>query len=226
MKIQYLGHASFFIATGGKSLIIDPYISVNQLAKHLKINEIRANYILITHAHNDHIFDVEVIGKNSNAVIISNYEIVNYFEEKGIKGHPMNTGGSWHFDFGTVHMVNAIHSSSFPDGRYGGNPVGYVVESEGKRIYIAGDTALTVDMQLIPQLIGKIDVAILPIGDNFTMGINSAVKAADFVGCNTVIASHFDTFGYIKIDHSQAVTTFKNAGKKLIILSIGDNYEL
>lgn len=226
MKIQYLGHASFLIETNGKNIVIDPYITANQLAKHININQIHADYILVTHAHNDHILDVETLAKNSNSVVISNYEIVNYFEKKGLKGHPMNMGGSWSFDFGKIHMVNALHSSSFPDGSYGGNPAGYVLEAEGKMVYIAGDTALTYDMKLIPELIGKIDIALLPLGDNFTMGINSAVKAAEFVQTNKVIASHFDTFGYIKIDHQQAISSFRNSGKELILLKIGETYSI
>lgn len=226
MKIQYLGHASFLIETNGKNIVIDPYITANPLAKHVNINQIHTEYLLITHAHNDHILDVETLAKNSNSVVISNYEIVNYFEKKGLKGHPMNMGGSWSFDFGKIHMVNALHSSSFPDGSYGGNPAGYVLEAEGKLVYIAGDSALTYDMKLIPELIGKIDIALLPLGDNFTMGINSAVKAAEFVQTNKVIASHFDTFGYIKIDHQQAISSFRNSGKELILLKIGETYSI
>lgn len=226
MKIQYLGHASFLIETNGKNIVIDPYITANPLAKHININQIRTEYLLITHAHNDHILDVETLAKNSNSVVISNYEIVNYFEKKGLKGHPMNMGGSWSFDFGKIHMVNALHSSSFPDGSYGGNPAGYVLEAEGKLVYIAGDTALTYDMKLIPEFIGIIDIALLPLGDNFTMGINSAVKAAEFVQTNKVIASHFDTFGYIKIDHQQAISSFRNSGKELILLKIGETYSI
>ena len=151
MKITYYGHASLSIEINGKNIIVDPFISANELAKHIDVNSLKANYILITHAHGDHILDVETIAKNTDAIIVSNAEIAGYYENKGFKTHPMNHGGTWDFDFGKVKYVNAIHSSSFPDGSYGGQPGGFVIEAEGKNIYIAGDTALTYDMKLIPM---------------------------------------------------------------------------
>ena len=187
MKITYLGHASFSIEAHGKTLIVDPFITDNELAKNIDINKLEADYILLTHAHGDHISDVEAIAKNTGAKIVSNFEIVNYFGNKGIEGHPMNHGGTWKFEFGKLHMVNAIHTSSFPDGSYGGNPAGFVVETSNHKIYIAGDTALTYDMKLIPKVIGELDLAILPIGDNFTMGIDSAIVASDFIECNKIL---------------------------------------
>jgi len=226
MKITYLGHASFSIEAHGKTLIVDPYITANELAKNIDINKLEADYILLTHAHGDHILDVEVIAKNTGAKIVSNFEIVNYFGGKGIDGHPMNHGGSWQFEFGKLHMVNAIHTSSFPDGTYGGNPAGFVVETLHHKIYIAGDTALTYDMKLIPKVIGELDLAILPIGDNFTMGIDSAVVASDFIACNKIIGCHYDTFGYIKINHKKAISKFAKHKKELILLKIGGNLKI
>ena len=222
MKITYLGHASLSIETAGKTLLVDPFISANELAKHIDINSLKADYILITHAHQDHILDVATLAKNTGAVIVSNYEIVTHFEKQGFTGHPMNHGGTWQFDFGKLTYTNAVHSSSFPDGSYGGEPGGFVIESNGKVIYIAGDTALTMDMQLIPMQT-KLDLAVLPVGDNFTMGIKSAVIAADFLACDQILAYHFDTFGFIKIDHQEAITYFKNKGKNLTILPIGES---
>ena len=222
MKITYLGHATLSIETKDKTLLIDPFISGNELAKHIDVQSLRADYILVTHAHQDHILDVEAIAKNTGATVISNYEIVTYFEKKGIKGHPMNHGGKWHFDFGTVHFTNAIHSSSFPDGTYGGQPGGFVIETHHHRIYISGDTALTYDMKLIPDVIGELDLAILPVGDNFTMGVKEALKASKFLNCNKVLGVHFDTFGFIKIDHNAAITKFAEAKKELTLLPIGD----
>ncbi len=222
MKITYLGHASLSIETAGKTLLVDPFISANELAKHIDINSLKADYILITHAHQDHILDVATLAKNTGALIVSNYEIVTHFEKQGFTGHPMNHGGTWQFDFGKLTYTNAVHSSSFPDGSYGGEPGGFVIESNGKVIYIAGDTALTMDMQLIPMQT-KLDLAVLPVGDNFTMGIKSAVIAADFLACNQILAYHFDTFGFIKIDHQEAITYFKNKGKNLTILPIGES---
>jgi len=225
MKITYLGHASFSIEAHGKTLIVDPFIKDNELAKNIDINKLEADYIILTHAHGDHISDVETIAKNTGAKVISNYEIVNYFGEKGIDGHPMNHGGTWKFDFGKLHMVNAVHSSSFPDGSYGGNPAGFVLETAHHKVYIAGDTALTFDMKLIPQVIGDLDLAILPIGDNFTMG-KSAVVASDFIKCKRIIGCHYDTFGYIKIDHKKAISKFAKSNKELILLKIGSNLKI
>ena len=225
MKITFYGHASLGIEVGGKNIIVDPYISPNPKASHIDINALKADYILLTHAHGDHIADVEAIAKNTNATIVSNAEITGYFANKGFKTHPMNHGGSWNFDFGKVKFVNAIHSSSFPDGSYGGNPGGFVIEGEHKNIYIAGDTALTFDMQLIP-LRTNLDLSILPIGDNFTMDIDDAIIAADFVECDKILGYHFDTFGYIEIDHQEAVKKFFDAGKDLMLLEIGASIEL
>lgn len=226
MKITYLGHSSLSIETKDKTLLIDPFISANELAKKINIDKLQADYILITHAHQDHILDVEAIAKRTGAIVISNFEIINYFESKGIKGHPMNHGGKWTFDFGTVHYTNAVHSSSFPDGSYGGQPGGFVIETSHHRIYIAGDTALTYDMKLIPEVIGELDLAILPIGDNFTMGVNEAIIASKFLGCNKVLGVHFDTFGYIKINHKEAFKNFANAKKELFLLPIGGNIKI
>src|SRR5690606_31071627 len=171
------------------------------------------------------IVDVETIAKRTNAVIVSNDEVVNHFDALGLEGHPMNHGGSWDFEFGNVKYVNAIHTSSFADGKYGGQPGGFVIEGERKNIYIAGDTALTFDMKLIPMQI-KLDLAILPIGDNFTMGIDDAILASDFVECDKVLGYHFDTFGYIEIDHEEAKRKFFDKNKDLMLLDIGESIEL
>src|SRR6218665_2028948 len=221
MKITFYGHACVGIEVSGKHILIDPYISGNEKASHIDLTTLKADYILITHAHFDHIGDVEVIAKNNNSVIVSNWEIGAYYGNKGFQYHPMNHGGSWQFDFGKVKYVSAIHSSSFPDGSYGGNPGGFVIEGEHKNIYISGDTALTYDMKLIP-LRTELDLVILPIGDNFTMDVEDAIIASDFVDCDKVLGYHFDTFGYIKIDHNDAIRKFFDAGKDLMLLEIGD----
>lgn len=225
MKITFYGHAALGIEVGGKHILVDPFISGNPKAAHIAIDSLKADYILLTHAHQDHILDVEAIAKRTNATIVSNWEIATYYGNKGFNSHPMNHGGSWNFDFGKVKYVNAVHSSSFPDGTYGGNPGGFVIESEHKNIYIAGDTALTMDMKLIP-LRTKLDLAILPIGDNFTMDIDDAILAAEFVECDKILGVHFDTFGYIEIDHEAAIKKFFNSGKDLMLLEIGDFIEL
>ncbi|MBB4804023.1 L-ascorbate metabolism protein UlaG (beta-lactamase superfamily) [Flavobacterium nitrogenifigens] len=225
MKITYYGHASLGIEVGGKNIIVDPFITGNPKAAGIDINSLKADYILVTHAHGDHVLDVETIAKNTNAVIVSNAEIATYYGSKGFNSHPMNHGGSWKFDFGRVKYVNAIHSSSFPDGTYGGNPGGFVIEGEHKNIYIAGDTALTYDMKLIP-LRTELDLVILPIGDNFTMDVEDAIIASDFLECDKILGYHFDTFGYIEINHEEAIRKFFDKGKDLMLLEIGESIEL
>jgi len=225
MKITFYGHASLGIEVSGKSIIIDPFITGNPKASQIDINSLKADYILLTHAHQDHILDVETITKNTNAVIVSNYEIASYYGNKGFQYHPMNHGGSWQFDFGKVKYVAAVHSSSFPDGTYGGNPGGFVIESEHKNIYISGDTALTMDMKLIPMRT-KLDLAVFPIGNNFTMDVDDAIIAADFVDCDKILGCHYDTFGFIVINHEEAKKKFFDAGKDLMLLEIGESIKL
>jgi L-ascorbate metabolism protein UlaG (beta-lactamase superfamily) len=179
----------------------------------------------LTHAHQDHILDVEAIAKRTDAVIVSNYEIASHYGNKGFNYHPMNHGGSWDFKFGNVKYVNAIHTSSFPDGSYGGQPGGFVIKGEHKNIYIAGDTALTMDMKLIPMRT-KLDLAILPIGSNFTMDVDDAIIASDFLDCDKVLGYHYDTFGYIEINHQEAKRKFFDSGKDLMLLEIGESIDL
>lgn len=225
MKITFLGHASLAIKVKEVNIIVDPFITANPKASLIDINSLKADYILLTHAHQDHILDVETIAKRTKATIVSNFEIVTYYQNLGIEGHPMNHGGSWDFNFGTVKYTNAIHTSSFPDGSYGGQPGGFVIKGEHKNIYIAGDTALTYDMKLIP-IHTKLDLAILPIGDNFTMGVDDAIIASDFIECDKILGYHYDTFGYIEIDHEQAKRKFFNKDKDLMLLDIGASLEL
>ena len=225
MKITFYGHASIGIEVSDKNIIIDPFISGNSSASHIDINSLKADYILLTHAHQDHTLDVETIAKNTNAVIVSNYEIATYYGNKGFQYHPMNHGGSWQFDFGKVKYVAAVHSSSFPDGTYGGNPGGFVIEGEHKNIYISGDTALTMDMKFIPMRT-KLDLAIFPIGNNFTMDVDDAIIGADFVDCDKILGCHYNTFGFIVINHEEAIKKFFDAGKDLMLLEIGESIKL
>lgn len=226
MRITFYGHSSFGIKIGDVHLLIDPFITGNQQVKNkVAIHELKADYILLTHAHQDHTLDAEAIAKQTGAVIISNFEIATYYENKGLEVHPMNHGGSWDFEFGKVKYVNAVHTSSFPDGSFGGQPGGFVIEGEHKNIYIAGDTALTMDMKLI-ALRTNLDLAILPIGDNFTMGVEDAITASDFIGCDKIIGCHYDTFGYIEIDHEEAKRKFYEKEKDLMLLDIGESIEL
>ncbi len=226
MQFTFYGHACFVVEVEGKKLLFDPFISPNEKASAIDVDEIEADYILISHGHEDHIADVERIAKRTGAKLISNFEIISWFGKKGIEnGHPMNHGGSWEFDFGTVKYINAIHTSSFPDGSYAGNPGGFIVSSKEKTFYYAGDTALTMDMKLIGAY-EKLDFAVLPIGDNFTMGVKDAVIAADFIQCDKIVGIHYDTFGYIEIDHAKAVSDFAANQKELTLLEIGQTIEL
>ena len=226
MELTFYGHACFSVSVKGKVLLFDPFITPNEKANHIDIQEVKADYILLSHGHEDHIADVEVIAKNTGAQLISNFEIIQWFAKKGIKnGHPMNHGGSWSFDFGSVKMVNAIHSSSMPDGSYGGNPAGFVISTDEGTFYYAGDTALTYDMRLIGEEF-KLDFSVLPIGDNFTMDADDALKASDFLACDKIIGVHFDTFGFIEINHAEVITKAKNKNKDLKLLTIGETIKL
>jgi len=225
MKITFYGHSCLGIEVQGKHLLLDPFIAGNELAKDIDVDSVPADYILLTHAHSDHVSDTERIAKRTGAVVVSNFEITNYFLEKGLEVHPMNHGGSWEFEFGRVKYVIAHHTSSFEDGTYGGQPGGFVIEGEKKNIYIAGDTALTMDMKLIPMQT-RLDLAVLPIGDNFTMGIDDAIIASNFLECDKILGVHYDTFGFIEIDHQEAKQKFYDAGKDLMLLDIGSSLEL
>jgi L-ascorbate metabolism protein UlaG (beta-lactamase superfamily) len=224
MKITYYGQSCLEIETGGKKLLFDPFITHNPLAKHIDISTIKPNYILVSHGHGDHVADLIEIQKNSGAKIICIAEIAGWLGKQDIDAHGMNIGGSFTFDFGRVKMVNAIHSSSMPDGSYGGNPAGFVIYAQDKTIYFAGDTALTYDMKLLAD--DNIDWALLPIGDNYTMGAADAVKACDFINCKNVIGIHYDTFPAIKIDKEETMKNFIAAGLNLKLPAVGESLTL
>lgn len=221
MQITYLGHASILLEMNGHNILFDPFISGNPLANDIRIEDIKADFIFITHGHEDHVLDVEAIAKRNNAMLVSNFEIISWFGDKGFNGHPMNLGGKYSFDFGTAKYVNAIHSSVLPDGAYGGNPGGFVLWSDQFCVYIAGDTALTEDMKNIPKTCPKLDLAVLPIGDNFTMGYEDALIASDYIECNRVLGYHYDTFPPIEIDKEKAQALFAANNKELLLPEIG-----
>jgi len=226
MKFTFYGHSTFSVVAGGKTLLFDPFITPNEAAKNIDINSLKPDYILLSHGHSDHVADAVAIAKNSNATVITSFEVSEWIGKQGVKNtHPMNTGGKRDFDFGAVKCVNAIHSSQLPDGSYGANPMGFVITTNDKNFYFSGDTALTMDMQLIPRW-AKLDFAVLCIGDNFTMGYEDAIEAAKMVQCKTVVGVHYDTFGYIKIDHEKATEAFAAAGITLHLPRIGESIEL
>jgi L-ascorbate metabolism protein UlaG (beta-lactamase superfamily) len=221
MKLTYYGHSCFLVETAGKKLLFDPFISPNELAKDISISNIEADYILLSHGHVDHIADCVAIAQATGAKVVCNWEIYEWLGKKGVSNtHPMNTGGKWNFETFTVKCTVAQHSSGLPDGSYGGNPMGFIITSSEGSFYYSGDTALTMDMQLIPRW-AKLNFAVLPIGDNFTMDCEDAAEAARMINCKTVVGVHYDTFWFIKIDHSKAKETFENTGCQLLLPGIG-----
>jgi L-ascorbate metabolism protein UlaG (beta-lactamase superfamily) len=226
MKVIWYGHACFFVELKGKRLLFDPFITGNPVAKDIiDVDNLKVDYILISHGHGDHYLDTERIVRNTNAIVISNNEIVTILEGRGIgKGYPLNTGGKHEFDFGTVRYVYAAHSSVLPDGTFAGTPGGFIISSDEGNFYYAGDTGLTNEMKLTGDY-EKIDFAFLPIGGNFTMDADDAVIASDFIKCNKIIGMHYNTWDIIKIDTREAIDKFKNAGKELILFNIGETKE-
>lgn len=226
MKFTYYGHACFEVELNNKRLLFDPYISPNPLAKEIDIDKINPDYIFISHAHGDHIADAEYIANNSGAALVSSFEVCNWFEKKGLtKIHPLGLGGKKDFDFGTAKLVLALHSSSFPDGSYGGNPGGFVITSTEGNFYYAGDTALTLDMQLIPAYT-EIGFAVIPIGDNFTVGYDDALEIAKLVKTKKVVGVHYNTFDLIKIDTGKASDYFSKNGMALLLPAIGETLDI
>lgn len=224
MKVTYYGHACFGARVANKTLLFDPFITGNELAKAIDLQSVPADYILISHGHADHLADAAAIAKRTGATIVSNYEVTVWFNQQGLtNSHPLNHGGGWGFEFGRVKFVNAVHSSSLPDGTYGGNPGGFVVESAEGNFYYSGDTALTMDMKLIGEST-RLTFAALPIGDNFTMGVDDAIKAAEFVRCREILGLHYNTFPPIRIDAPAAIERFKAAGQHLHLLLPGESH--
>lgn len=225
MKFTYYGHSCFELKAGGKTLLFDPFISPNQLAKDIDVNSLKPDYILLSHGHGDHMADLFTIEKKSRAKVICIADIAGWLGKNNVTNvHGMNIGGGHNFDFGRVKMVYALHSSSMPDGAYGGNPAGFVIYADGKKIYFAGDTALTYDMKLLAE--ENLDWAILPIGDNYTMGAEDAIKATGFINCKNVIGVHYDTFPAIKINKAETADKFAQAGVNLKLPAIGESVDL
>jgi len=226
MDFTYYGHSCFAVGIKGKKLLFDPFIKPNELAKHINADAIPADFILLSHGHADHIIDCVSIAKRTGAKVIGSWEIYEWLNGQGVSNtHPMNTGGKWDFGEFVVKCVAAQHSSGLPDGSYGGNPLGFLVMGEEGNFYYSGDTALTLDMQLISRW-AKLDFAVLPIGDNFTMDATDAAACADMIKCKKVIGVHYDTFGFIKIDHAKAKQVFAQSGVELILLKIAETISI
>ncbi len=221
MKVTYYGQSCLAVETGGKTILFDPYIRANELAKHVDVDKIQADYILLTHGHFDHVADAPEIAKRTGALVISTPEVCAWLEKQGVTNtQDMGQGGFANLDFGRVKMVAAVHGSRLPDGSPGGLPVGFVVDTAEGSFYHAGDTALTMDMQLIAQYT-RLKWAALPIGDFFTMGVDDAIRASDFIGCSRIVGIHYDTFPPIRVDREEARRRFTAASKELILIGIG-----
>lgn len=225
MKLTYYGHSCFSVVVGTKIVLFDPFITPNALAKHIDLNQVDADYILVSHGHSDHIADCITLAQATNATVITNWEIHEWLLSNGVKNvHPMNIGGKRMFDGFTVKCTHAVHSSSLPDRNNGGNPMGFLLTGSEGSFYYSGDTALTRDMELVAKW-AKLNFAVLPIGDNFTMDASDAAECAVMIGCRTVVGVHYDTFGFIKIDHEEAKRTFANKGIELKLPGIGETCE-
>lgn len=225
MKIKYLGHSAFHIESEGLNILIDPFIKDNPLCPVTLKDLPKIDYIFVTHGHSDHLGDTISIAREHMSTVICNFEISLYFSRYNLKCHPMHIGGSFDLPFGRVKMTSAIHGSGIIDGNhvlYGGNPGGFVMTIEGKKIYHAGDTGLTLEMQLLER--EKIDIAMLPIGGNFTMDMEDAILAVDFIKPKVVIPMHYDTFEMIKKDPKVLKASVKNAEIK--ILGFGETLEV
>ena len=226
MKLTFYGHATFSITVKGKTLLFDPFFTGNSVAKDIDADKVKADYLFLTHGHGDHSADAVSIAKRTGATCVAAAEVAGWLGKQGVeKIHPVNHGGPIALDFGKVRAVSAIHSSSFNDGSYGGNPVGFVFTTSEGDFYIAGDTALTMDMQLIP-LWAKLKFSVMPIGGNYTMDVADAIHASDFVKCNTVVGVHYNTWPIISVDTEKAKADFAAKGKKLLLPASGETIDL
>ena len=225
MHIHFYGHSTFSVKMKSTTLLFDPFMTDNPVCDTDPMT-VNCDVMLLSHGHSDHVADAELIAKNSGCQLIANYEVTNWFVDRGVeKTYELNHGGSVTLDFGSIKYVNAVHSSVLPDGAYGGNPGGFVIDDGKQEIYYAGDTALHMDMELLGRY-HNIDLAFLPIGDKYTMGIKDAAIAAEMIGCKKVIGMHFDSFPPLRIDHVEAKKAFDAKGIELILMKPGENLEL
>jgi L-ascorbate metabolism protein UlaG (beta-lactamase superfamily) len=225
VELTYHGHACFGISVGDTQLLIDPFLTGNDLAD-VSADEVQADYILITHGHGDHVGDAVEIARRTGAMAISNFEITSWLEAHGVeRAHPLHIGGGYDFAFGRAKLTIAHHGSALPDGSYGGNPAGLLLTLDGKKIYHAGDTGLFYDMKLIGE--EGLDLAILPIGDNFTMGPDDALRAVKLLEPRVVIPIHYNTFDVIRQDPNAFVSRVEaETAARCVVLKPGESYRL
>ena len=225
MKLKYFSHSAFQLTTAsGIKILIDPFLSGNPTSPE-KADSVETDYIILTHAHGDHIGDSFEIAKRCNATFICVNELANYCISKGFQAHNMHIGGSYNFEFGRVKFTIAHHGSLTPDNQYGGEPAGVLISADNKTVYHTGDTGLFYDMKLIGEM-NSIDYMLLPIGDNFTMGITDAVKAVEFVSPKLAIPMHYNTFPVINADPNQFKKLVEEKGLKARVLNFGEMINL
>ena len=222
-KATFLGHSCVMLQDGDHKLIIDPFLTGNELTS-VKPEEIDVSHVLISHGHGDHVGDGIEIARRTGATVVANFELANLCAREGLNIHPMHIGGAHDFDFGRVKLTIAHHGGGYGEdaSRYTGPPVGFLVTMGGKTVYHPGDTGLFYDMSLIGSM-NDIELAFLPIGDNFTMGIDDAVKAVEFLRPKRVVPMHYDTFDVIKADPKKFAAKVKEA--QVVILKPGDTIE-
>lgn len=225
MKLTFYGHACVGVEVAGTHLLFDPYISENEAARHIDVATVPADYIFISHGHQDHIADAPAIAKRTNATVVGTFEVTQWLTRAGVKRvYPMNIGGAATFNFGRVRLVPAAHSSSMPDGSYGGNPVSFVIETPQAAFFVSGDTGLTAEMELVGRLV-PLKFAALCMGGTYTMDVDDALLAAKMLRVDTVVAIHYDTVPLLGIDHDMAMAKFAAASVRLILLQPGESLE-
>lgn len=223
VKLTFIGHSAWLLDDGKTRIVIDPFITGNPVAA-MQPSEIKTDYVIVTHGHGDHLGDAEAIAKANNATVIANNEIAIYLSGKGVNAHNMHIGGGFDFPFGRVKLTNALHGSALNDLTYLGHPAGVLLNFGGKTIYHAGDTALTKDMELLGEY-EDVDIAMLPIGDNFTMGVRDASIAAKMVKPKIAIPMHYNTWPPIKADPEEFKRLLADTGIEVIIMNAGETRE-
>lgn len=226
VKLTYHGHSCWEITGSKHSVLIDPFLSGSGLADVGPDAFKKLDAIVVTHGHGDHIGDSVAIAKKTGALVVANFEIANYFAGLGCKSHPLHIGGGRQFPFGHVKLTIAHHGSTGPNGESLGAPTGVILTIDDKKIYHAGDTGLFLDMKLIAEMNGPLDVALLPIGDNFTMGIKDAVKAVEFLGAKVNMPMHYNTFPPIEVDPNEFIEKAKANGANAILVAPGGSYDV